>query len=169
MSAKYWPFCSCLHVLQLSVFYSLAPGRSRFNLILKVLSSILFYWLVSSDLMIMPSDECHGTYLKISQHWFRQWLGAVRQQAITWANVDPDLCRHMASLGHNLSLLSAGAFIAWYCYAQSIISNWLSSWCNQSLLNLFSSTWIVYLLKNKIFNSILLLNPSYWWLSVRLQ
>ena len=24
-----------------------------------------------------------------------------RQQAITWSNVDPDLCRHMASLGHN--------------------------------------------------------------------
>ena len=23
------------------------------------------------------------------------------QQAITWANVDPDLCRHMASLGPN--------------------------------------------------------------------
>ena len=40
--------------------------------ILKVLSSISFYWLVSSDLlMIMPSDECHGIYLKISQHWFR--------------------------------------------------------------------------------------------------
>ena len=40
--------------------------------ILKALSSILFYWLVSSDLfMIMPSDECHGTYLKISQHWSR--------------------------------------------------------------------------------------------------
>ena len=37
----------------------------------------------------------------ISQHWFRQWLGAVRQQAITWANVDPDLCRQMASLGLN--------------------------------------------------------------------
>ena len=28
-------------------------------------------------------------------------FGAVRQQAITWANVDPDPCRHMASLGHN--------------------------------------------------------------------
>ena len=26
---------------------------------------------------------------------------AVRQQAITWANVDPDPCRHMASLSHN--------------------------------------------------------------------
>ena len=37
----------------------------------------------------------------ISQHWFRWWLGAVRQQAITWANVDTDPCRHMASLGHN--------------------------------------------------------------------
>ena len=23
------------------------------------------------------------------------------EQAITWANVDPDLCHHMASLGHN--------------------------------------------------------------------
>ena len=22
-------------------------------------------------------------------------------QVITWANVDPDLCRHMVSLGHN--------------------------------------------------------------------
>ena len=28
-------------------------------------------------------------------------LGAVRQQAITWANVDPDLCCHMMALGHN--------------------------------------------------------------------
>ena len=23
------------------------------------------------------------------------------QQAITWASVDPDLCHHMVSLGHN--------------------------------------------------------------------
>ena len=28
-------------------------------------------------------------------------LGVVRQQAITWANVDQDLCRHMASLDPN--------------------------------------------------------------------
>ena len=26
---------------------------------------------------------------------------ATRQPTITWAYVDPDLCRHMASLGHN--------------------------------------------------------------------
>ena len=32
---------------------------------------------------------------------------AVRQQAITWTNVDPELGRHMVSLGHNeLTLIS---------------------------------------------------------------
>ena len=34
--------------------------------------STLFYWLVSLDLlMVMPSDECHGTFLIISQYWFK--------------------------------------------------------------------------------------------------
>ena len=48
-----------------------------------------------------PSDECHFILLVISQHWFRWWLGSIRQQANTWANVDQDLCNHMVSLGHN--------------------------------------------------------------------
>ena len=39
--------------------------------------------------------------LMISQHWFRYWLGAVRQQAITWTNVDTDFCRLMSSPGRN--------------------------------------------------------------------
>ena len=34
-----------------------------------------------------------------SQQWRR--VGAVGQEVITWANVDPDLCRHMVSLDHN--------------------------------------------------------------------
>ena len=51
--------------------------------------------------MIMPSDECHMTLLMISQHWFRWWLGAIRQQATIWANVDSVPCRLMVSLGHN--------------------------------------------------------------------
>ena len=42
--------------------------------------------------------------LMISQHWFRSWPGAVRRQAITWSNVDQDLCCHMASLG-NIGLI----------------------------------------------------------------
>ena len=49
--------------------------------------------------------ECHSTPLMISQHWFRYWLGAVRQQAITWDNVDPDSCHHMLPLGHNELIL----------------------------------------------------------------
>ena len=39
--------------------------------------------------------------LIITQQRFKQWLGAIRHQAIGWANVDPDLCRHMTSLGYN--------------------------------------------------------------------
>ena len=34
--------------------------------------------------------------------WSEHIRSAVRQRAIIWANADPDLCRHMASLGHNV-------------------------------------------------------------------
>ena len=61
------------------------------------------------QIMIMPSDECHRTLLMISQHWSRWWLGAVRQQAITWTSVDQDLQRHMAWLGPN-ELINHRAF-----------------------------------------------------------
>ena len=74
---------------------SLALGRSEGHF--KMRFSILFS-TVSSHLMIMPSNKCHRNLLMISEHWFRYWLSAIRQQAITWAKVDPDLCHHMASL-----------------------------------------------------------------------
>ena len=51
-------------------------------------------------LVKLHSGECQTTPLMMSQHWFRWWIGAVRQGAITWANVDPDICHHMASVGH---------------------------------------------------------------------
>ena len=35
------------------------------------------------------SGECRRTSLMCSQHWFRQWLGAARQQAITWCQCWP--------------------------------------------------------------------------------
>ena len=42
------------------------------NVILKMSSSILLYWVVSSNLLtIMSSEECHRTLLMIRQHWFR--------------------------------------------------------------------------------------------------
>ena len=40
--------------------------------------------------------RCHRTS-PISQHWFRLWIDAVRQQAITWANIDPIIWFHMAT------------------------------------------------------------------------
>ena len=47
-------------------------------------------------------NEFQRILLMVSQHWFREWLGAVMQQAITWTSVDQDICyRIMASLGHN--------------------------------------------------------------------
>ena len=33
------------------------------------------------------------------QYWFRQWFGALRQQAIIWLNVDPEIWRYM-EYGH---------------------------------------------------------------------
>ena len=35
------------------------------------------------------------------QHWFMLGLGAVRQQAITWTNVEQDLFYHMSTWGNN--------------------------------------------------------------------
>ena len=58
----------------------------------------------------MSRDECHRTLLMMSQHLFRWWLGAVRQQAITWTSVDQDLQRHMASLGPINSWKRMGAY-----------------------------------------------------------
>ena len=68
-------------------------------------------WPISKELglgrMLLPhwkllfklhSGECHKTSLLPCQHWLRQWLGAIRQQTITWANLDTALCCHMASL-----------------------------------------------------------------------
>ena len=50
------------------------------------------------SLLKFPADE---TSLIIIQHWFKWWLGAVRQQAIIWTNVDPVLCFYVVQLGHN--------------------------------------------------------------------
>ena len=44
--------------------------------------------------------EYHKSSKINNRHWFKKWIGAVRQQAIIWA-YDPDLCHHMASLVQN--------------------------------------------------------------------
>ena len=40
-------------------------------------------------------------WVQMSQHWFRWWIGAIKNQAITWANFGSNVYRHMASLGHH--------------------------------------------------------------------
>ena len=40
----------------------------------------------------LPSDECQWTLLMTSQHWFRQWSGAIilvaqRHKAVIWSNL----------------------------------------------------------------------------------
>ena len=41
-----------------------------------------------------------------SQHWVKKWYGAIRQEAITWSDVDPDPYCYVASLGHNVLIIS---------------------------------------------------------------
>ena len=67
------------------------------EVILQVYISNSFYKLICWTSSI---GECYRTLLMKSQHWFVWWLGAIRKQAITWANVDPDLCHHFSSPGH---------------------------------------------------------------------
>ena len=43
---------------------------------------------------------------------------AIRQQAITWANVDLDLCLNMASLGHN-ELTNDAVLASWILHQKS--------------------------------------------------
>ena len=83
--------------LQMSL-NSLAPGRRGTNF------TCVFYSLIlRSDILTTSSvlGKCHRWPVMISCHWFRYCCGAIRQQAITWANVDPDPCCHMASPGYN--------------------------------------------------------------------
>ena len=65
----------------------------------KWVSNTLWQVISGKVYVKLPSANCQLALLMISQHWFRQRLGAIRQQAITWANVYTDLSCYMASLG----------------------------------------------------------------------
>ena len=82
---------------------SFAPEWCGSNFTCVFLKLILWIDILSysCEILVKFSGECHRTPVMINQHRFRYWLGAVRQQAITWTTVDPDLCHHKASLGHN--------------------------------------------------------------------
>ena len=112
-----------------SHFNSLAPGRcgSNFKWILfKLIIKIITLVIIQNIIMDTHSDIAPGnwqrTFLMRSQHWFRQWLGAVRHQAITWVNVDHLLCHHIASLDHNKLMHWSLNKICWH-FVNDILVN----------------------------------------------
>ena len=94
-----------------TVFNSLAPEKLELNFRHVIFKQILVIdgWGISCKIaliwMWLDFTDDQSTLVQVM-------AGAVRHQTITWANVDPDLCRHMASLGHNeLILLCIGTCI----------------------------------------------------------
>ena len=81
-------------------FNSLAPGRYGSNF-KNAISEHMLRIKFRSIFVALLSGDCHKAALTISQHGFMQWLGAVRQQAITWAGVYLDICHQTAALPHN--------------------------------------------------------------------
>ena len=87
---------------------SLAPGKSEWNFRYVIFKYILVIdgWYISCEIALiwMPLDftDDQSTLVWIwvnigSGNGFAAWW----HQAITWAKVDPDLCHHVVSLGHN--------------------------------------------------------------------
>ena len=81
---------------------SLVPGRSECDFENAILTPVLLTSIFRSSYdnndnnNIMLSYECGRNLLMTSQHWFRYWLCAIRQQGPTWANVTQVLCHHRA-------------------------------------------------------------------------
>ena len=73
---------------------SLSPGRCRRNF--KNIFNLL-YRIVFCEI---ASVEYHITLLMRNHYWLRTWLQAVRQQALSWANFNQGLCRHITSSVH---------------------------------------------------------------------
>ena len=67
--------------------------------------------------------------IDLCQHMFRYCLDVVRQQAIVWANVDSDIWRHMAPLGHN-ELNHGCLYKIWQLLKYNL--NWILLLCKSS-------------------------------------
>ena len=75
---------------------SLAPGRCYWN------PKLVSFKLISriNILSISCKIAIRWRSQELTDDKSRLWLGTVRQQAITWANVDPDMFSHMSSPDH---------------------------------------------------------------------
>ena len=100
-------------------FNSLAPGGFGCNFKNSIFKLVLligtFRASFDKNLRWMVQDLTDDKSTLV-QHWWRH-------QAITWANVDPDLCCCMASLSHNELIKQAFWNDAGYCQGGMI--NWI--------------------------------------------
>ena len=76
---------------------SLLPGWCGCHLRL-----VLLRVIPRIDTLSIPLKLHSKTSLMISQHWTRWWLSAIRQQAITWTNVDQVVWWHIALFINNI-------------------------------------------------------------------
>ena len=67
------------------------------------------------------AGECHRATLMLSQRWFVQWLGAIRQRTITEDKVGRYLCRH-ARLQRVTTVLPSND--RWYVRGADMGPNW---------------------------------------------
>ena len=91
-----WVLMSCFSVKAMLAtgFNSSAPGRCGSNFI-RVNSECI------SGIKFIGISCKIRTPCMMSHHRPRQWLVAARQQAITWANIEHNLCRPLVSLDRN--------------------------------------------------------------------
>ena len=80
------------------------------------------------DILVMDIENVL-TYA-ISQHWFREWLGASKNQAITWINADQILQSHQASTSERIFLEMCYILIRRGAVMFSLICVWINGWVN---------------------------------------
>ena len=87
-----------------NIINSLAPAKFEWKFRHVIFKHILLIdsWGISCEIALiwMSVDYLHRWSFNMGLCYV--WLGVVRYQAITSANVDPDLCCHMSSLGQNV-------------------------------------------------------------------
>ena len=78
------------------IMFELNSPLGDIAVILKVWFSSSYYGIEAATLTSkLMTDECHTTSFMKNQHWSNDGT-----RPYTWANVDPDVYRHVGSLGH---------------------------------------------------------------------
>ena len=91
---RYWPFVQGIHLFPVK---SPPKGQWRGALMLSLICVRINGWVNNREAGDLRRYRAHYDVIVMGLST------AVRQQAITWTNVDSDLCRHIALHGQNES------------------------------------------------------------------